>query len=155
VSNPDGIDREARRASVELVKELDSIQLETTRDPEVATRIAAYEMAFRMQASVPELTDLGSEPRSVLDLYGVEPGKPPLAAHCLLARRVVEGGVRFVELYLRGWDTHGTSKNDDILEGLQKQCRESDRPVAALVRDLDQRGLLEHTLVVWGGEFGR
>ena len=155
VSNPDGVDRETRRASVELIKSLDTLRLDDVGDPEIATRIAAYEMAFRMQASVPELTDLGAEPKSVLELYGVEPGKPSFAANCLLARRLVERGVRFVELYLRGWDNHGTSKSDDIVEGLQKQCRESDRPVAALIRDLDQRGLLDHTLVVWGGEFGR
>jgi Protein of unknown function (DUF1501) len=155
VSNPDGVDREARRASVELIKALDTLRLEDVGDPEIATRIAAYEMAFRMQASVPELTDLAAEPKSILQLYGVEPGKPSFAANCLLARRLVERGVRFVELYMRGWDSHGTSKSDDILEGLQKQCRESDRAMAALVRDLDQRGLLQHTLVVWGGEFGR
>jgi len=155
VSNPDGVDREARRASVDLVKDLDTLQLREVGDPEIATRIAAYEMAFRMQASVPELVDLGSEPKSVLDLYGVEPGKASFAANCLLARRLVERGVRFVELFLRGWDSHGTSKNDDIIDGLQKQCRESDQPVAALIRDLEARGLLDTTLVVWGGEFGR
>jgi uncharacterized protein (DUF1501 family) len=112
-------------------------------------------MAFRMQASVPELTDLHSESAATLALYGAEPGKTSFANNCLLARRLVERGVRFVELYLRGWDSHGTSKSDDILGGLQKQCRESDRAVAALIRDLDDRGLLDTTLVVWGGEFGR
>jgi len=155
VSNPDGVDSEARRASIDLIKELDTLELRSVRDPEIETRIAAYEMAFRMQTSVPELTDLRAEPKSILDLYGVEPGKPSFAANCLLARRLVERGVRFVEIYMRGWDSHGSSRTDDIVEGLKKQCRESDQAVAGLIRDLDQRGLLDQTLVVWGGEFGR
>jgi hypothetical protein len=155
VSNPDGVDRDARRASIELVKDLDALHLDDVRDPEIATRIAAYEMAFRMQSSVPELTDLRSEPKATLELYGAEPGKPSFALNCLLARRLVERGVRFVEVYLRGWDSHGTSKNDDIVDSLRKKCQESDRAVAALIRDLAGRGLLDSTLVVWGGEFGR
>ena len=155
VSNPDGVDSEARRASIDLIKELDTLELKSVKDPEIETRIAAYEMAFRMQTSVPELTDLRAEPKSILDLYGVEPGKPSFAANCLLARRLVERGVRFVEIYMRGWDSHGSSRSDDIVEGLKKQCRESDQAVAGLIRDLDQRGLLDQTLVVWGGEFGR
>jgi hypothetical protein len=155
VSNPDGVDSEARRASIDLIKELDTLELRSVRDPEIETRIAAYEMAFRMQTSVPELTDLRAEPKSILDLYGVEPGKPSFAANCLLARRLVERGVRFVEIYMRGWDSHGSSRSDDIVEGLKKQCRESDQAVAGLIRDLDQRGLLDQTLVVWGDEFSR
>jgi uncharacterized protein (DUF1501 family) len=112
-------------------------------------------MAFRMQTSVPELTDIGKEPASVHELYGTEPGKRSFANNCLLARRLVERGVRFVQLYHRGWDHHGTGTGDDLVSSLPKLCLEVDQAAAALVKDLDQRGLLEETLVVWGGEFGR
>jgi len=124
-------------------------------DPEIATRIASYELAYRMQSSVPELTDIASEPKSIHEMYGTEPGKVSFANNCLLARRLVERGVRFVQLYHRGWDSHGTSKGDDILHSLPQRCQETDRPAAALVKDLKQRGLLDTTLIIWGGEFGR
>ncbi len=120
-------------------------------DPEIATRIAQYEMSFRMQMSVPEATDVSTEPKSILDLYGPEcqtPGK--FAANCLLARRLAERGVRFIQLYHRGWDQHG-----DLIKALPKQCKDVDQAGAALVTDLKQRGMLDDTLVVWGGEFGR
>jgi uncharacterized protein (DUF1501 family) len=124
-------------------------------DPEIDTRIAAYELAYRMQSSVPELTDISREPASVQESYGTEPGKVSFANNCLLARRLVERGVRFVQLYHRGWDTHGASVGTDIAQRVPELCRETDRAAAALVRDLKQRGLLDTTLVVWGGEFGR
>ena len=124
-------------------------------DPEIETRIDAYELAYRMQTSVPELTDISNEPQAIHELYGTEPGQTSFANNCLLARRLVERGVRFVQLYHRGWDTHGASFGDDVIEKLPHLCRQTDQPAAALVKDLKQRGLLDATLVVWGGEFGR
>jgi hypothetical protein len=112
-------------------------------------------MAYRMQSSVPELTDISKEPPSIHEIYGTEPGKTSFANNCLLARRLVERGVRFVQLYHRGWDTHGSSNNEDIVNKLASLCRETDQAAAALIKDLKQRGLLDSTLVVWGGEFGR
>jgi hypothetical protein len=155
VSNPDGVDGAARGRTIEALRDLNGRRLEATGDPEIATRIAAYEMAYRMQSSVPELTDLKAEPRWVHEMYGTEPGKNSFANNCLLARRLVERGVRFVQLYHRGWDHHGTNKDDDIEHGLPALCRQTDRAAAALVRDLKARGMLDDTLVVWGGEFGR
>ena len=155
LNDPQGITREARRDSLDVLGELNERQLEATGDPEIETRIGAYELAYRMQASVPELADLAREPASVHALYGTEPGKVSFANNCLLARRLVERGVRFVQLYHRGWDHHGTSTGDDIVNSLPKLCREVDQAGAALVMDLKQRGLLDETLVVWGGEFGR
>jgi hypothetical protein len=155
ISNPEGVSAEARRRSLDAIGDLNRIHLSEAGDPEIATRIASYEMAYRMQTSVPELTDVRSEPRSVHEMYGTEPGKASFANNCLLARRLVERGVRFVQLYHRGWDHHGTDRRDDIINRLPSLCRETDRAAAALIRDLKQRGLLDSTLVVWGGEFGR
>src|SRR5262249_3606403 len=125
-------------------------------DPEIETRIASFETAFRMQTSVPELTDLSRETQSVLNLYGPEVPQPgSFARNCLLARRLVERGVRFVHLHHDGWDHHGGDERSDIVTGLSRLCRETDQASAALLRDLKQRGLLDTTLVVWGGEFGR
>jgi hypothetical protein len=160
LADPDGMDREARRRSLDARRDLDAAAHEATGDPETETRIAQYELAFRMQMSVPEVCDLSREPQSVLDLYGVTPGKPTSAANqfannLLLARRLVESGVRFVQLYDWGWDSHGTGPSDDIVTQLPKKCRESDRACAALILDLESRGLLDETIVVWGGEFGR
>lgn len=155
VSNPAGMTSEQRRRSLDAARDLNQIQLEKVGDPEIATRIASYEMAYRMQSSVPELTDISKEPAAVHEMYGTEPGKVSFANNCLLARRLIERGVRFVQLYHRGWDSHGTSKSDDIVHSLPQRCRETDRASAALIKDLKQRGLLEETLVVWGGEFGR
>jgi hypothetical protein len=154
-SNPDGIDDGVRRRSISAITDLNRVHQIDVGDPEIQTRIAAYELAYRMQTSVPELTDLSTEPASIHDLYGTEPGRASFANNCLLARRLVERGVRFVQLYHRGWDTHGASFGEDIVEKLPRLCRETDRPVYALLTDLKQRGLLEDTLVVWGGEFGR
>jgi uncharacterized protein (DUF1501 family) len=155
VSNPDGVDAESRGRTVEAIGALNRKHLEAVGDPEIATRITAYEMAYRMQSSVPELTDISKEPAAVHELYGTEPGAVSFANNCLLARRLVERGVRFVQLYHRGWDTHGSGTGDDIVVKLPKLCQEVDRASYALLTDLKQRGLLDDTLVVWGGEFGR
>ena len=135
---------------------LNHMASETYGDPEIETRVAQYEMAYRMQSSVPEVTDLSKEPESSFELYGPDSRKPgTYAANCLLARRLVERGVRFVQLFHRGWDTHGASNNEDIVNKLARLCRDTDRASAALVADLKQRGLLDSTMVIWGGEFGR
>ncbi len=155
LTNPAGVSAESRRASLDLLKDLNEQHLAATGDPEITTRIASYEMAYKMQTSVPELTDISKEPESVHKLYGTQPGVASFSNNCLLARRLVERGVRFVQLYHRGWDNHGTSSHDDIVSRLQSLCRETDQGAAALVKDLKQRGMLESTLVVWGGEFGR
>jgi hypothetical protein len=155
VSNPPGVSPDVRRRSLDAIRDLNTLRQNAIGDPEIHTRIAAYEMAYRMQTSVPELTDLSREPDSVHELYGTQPGQASFANNCLLARRLVERGVRFVQLYHRGWDTHGASFGEDIVEKLPHLCRQTDRPIAALLTDLKQRGLLDDTLVIWGGEFGR
>jgi hypothetical protein len=155
LSNPAGVSAETRRDSLDLLRDLNTAHQNDVGDPEIATRIASYEMAYKMQTSVPDLADLSSEPQSIHEMYGAEPGKPSFANNCLLARRLVERGVRFVQLYHRGWDTHGASNNEDIVNKLAWLCRETDQAATALVKDLKQRGLLDETLVVWGGEFGR
>jgi hypothetical protein len=155
LTNPPGVSSEERRASLDALGDLNRDHFKDVGDPEIETRIASYEMAYRMQSSVPELTEITKEPESVHALYGTQPGRRSFANNCLLARRLVERGVRFVQLYHRGWDNHGTSKGDDIVNRLPSLCRETDQAAAALVMDLKQRGLLDSTLVVWGGEFGR
>lgn len=151
LSDPDGIDRAARRRFLDDLGKLNEIKHKEFGDPEILTRVSQYEMAFRMQASVPELTDLSKEPDSTFALYGPESRKPgTYAANCLLARRLLERDVRYVQLFHRGWDQH-----TDLPDQIRKQCADTDQPSAALVQDLAQRGLLEDTLVVWGGEFGR
>jgi hypothetical protein len=155
VSNPEGVDAAARRETIDLVTDLNRLHRAEVGDPEIDTRIAAYEMAYRMQTSVPELTNIATEPASVHAMYGTEPGRVSFANNCLLARRLVERGVRFVQLYHRGWDTHGASVGTDIAQRVPELCLETDRAAAALVRDLKERGLLDTTLVIWGGEFGR
>jgi hypothetical protein len=155
VEDPEGLGGSSRRASLDLLRELNTRHLERMGDPEIATRIANYELAYRMQSSVPELMDIASEPESVRAEYGVEPGTTAFANNCLLARRLVERGVRFVQLYHRGWDHHGTGEGDDLVHSLPLLCRATDRAAAALVLDLERRGLLDTTLVIWGGEFGR
>ena len=155
VTNPSGMDRDVRRLSLDALRDLNEMQAGAMGSPETATRIAQYELAFRMQASVPEVMDISREPKRVLEMYGAQPGASSLANNCLLARRLVEQGVRFVQLFDWGWDFHGTGPGEDIRTGLPKRCVPMDRPVAALLRDLKARGLLDSTLVVWGGEFGR
>ena len=150
---PQGRSRSDEARFYETVKGLNEIRENATGDPEIATRVAAYEMAFRMQATAPELVDIQGESPLTLKRYGVEPGKPSYAMNCLLARRLVERGVRFIQLYHTDWDHHGGAL--DLADTLTKICREVDQPTAALIQDLKLRGLLDSTLVVWGGEFGR
>src|SRR5713101_1649317 len=150
LSNPRGVDQELDRDSLDSIRRLDKMRLSLTGDPEIATRISSFEMAFRMQSSAPELMDVSREPKKVLEMYGVEPGKPSFANNCLLARRLVERGVRFVQLYHEAWDQHG-----NLVKDLRKNCEDTDKACAGLVTDLKQRGLLKDTIVIWGGEFGR
>src|SRR3954447_8161576 len=150
LSNPKGFDAETQRASLDALRRLNELQFADVGDPEIAARVQSYEMAYKMQASAPELMDLSQESKQTLEMYGVDPAKASFARNCLLARRLVERGVRFVQLFHEAWDQHG-----DLKAGLKKNCADTDRASAALVMDLKQRGLLEDTLVVWGGEFGR
>jgi hypothetical protein len=151
VSNPEGFDRSQREHFIGDLETLNQIELEDVGNPEITARIAQYEMAFRMQASVPELTGLSKEPESTFELYGPDSRKPgTFAANCLMARRLAERGVRFIQLYHRAWDHHGA-----LPKAIQSACRETDQPSAALIKDLKTRGLLDDTLVIWGGEFGR
>jgi hypothetical protein len=152
LSNPPGIDRDNRRRMLDGMKELNELAAQSFGDPEINTRIAQYEMAFRMQSSVPELTDLSSEPKHILDMYGInDKGEDGgFARNCLLARRMAERGVRFIQLMHRGWDQHG-----NLPRQIRGQCKDVDKPSAALIKDLKLRGLLKDTLVIWGGEFGR
>lgn len=155
LNDPEWMKRESRKVSLEVLSSLNRIEAARTLDPEIETRIHAYEMAFRMQGSIPELVDISNEPVSTHRLYGSQPGKPSFSANCILARRLVERGVRFVQLYHRGWDHHGLGYTGGIDVGLPERCREVDRATAGLIMDLKQRGLLDDTLVIWGGEFGR
>ena len=150
VGNPAGVSRQTQRQTLDLIRDLNQRRMDVVGDPEIVTRMEAYEMAFRMQARAPELVDQAAESAETYRMYGAEPGKPSFANNCLLARRLVERGVRFVQLYHSGWDHHS-----DVAGGLRGACAQTDRACAALVRDLKQRGLLEDTLVIWGGEFGR
>jgi hypothetical protein len=150
LSNPPGVDAALEADSIATIGRLNKLRLEATGDPETATRIHSFEMAFRMQTSAPELMDLSSESQDTLDLYGAQPGKPSFANNCLLARRLVERGVRFVEIFHEAWDQHG-----NLVKDLRQNCLDTDQASAALIQDLKQRGLLDETLVIWGGEFGR
>ncbi len=151
LNNPAGIDAQGRRLMLDRLRDLQELEAAETGDPELRAHIAQYEMAFRMQSSVPEVTDLAGEPAHVLDSYGPDARTPgTFGYHCVLARRLAERGVRFIQLYHQGWDAHG-----GLPAGMRRQCHETDQPCAALVKDLKQRGLLDDTLVIWGGEFGR
>jgi hypothetical protein len=151
LTNPAGCSRPTRRQMLDDIAAMDDLHHAETGDPEILTRVSQYELAYRMQESVPELTDLSREPRSVLNMYGPDVEKPgSYAANCLLARRLAERGVRFIQLYHMGWDQH-----NDLPAQIRDQCRDTDQPSAALIKDLKQRGLLHDTLVIWGGEFGR
>lgn len=151
LGNPENYDGKDRREMLDYLKSLNEVQLDTYGDPEISARIAQYEMAFRMQTSVPEITDMSKEPDSVYEMYGEDSRDPgTYAANCLLARKLIEKDVKFVQLYHQGWDQHG-----NLPGGIKNQCQKTDRATAALIKDLKQRGLLEDTLVVWGGEFGR
>lgn len=151
LTNPDGVSAAGRRVLLDKLGELNRVQFDRELDPEIEARIAHYEMAYRMQMSVPEVTDFSQEPRRVVDLYGPDVATPgSFAANCLLARRLAERGVRFIQLYHQGWDNHG-----NLPKAIRVQARETDQPCAGLIRDLQQRGMLDDTLVIWGGEFGR
>jgi hypothetical protein len=150
LSSPEGVDAQEQRATIELIGDINRLELAESGDPEIQTRISQYEMAYRMQTSGPELIDFSRESKATLEMYGAEPGKASYANNCLLARRLVERGVRFVQLYHADWDHH-----QDLGAPLESVTKEVDQPTAALIRDLKQRGLLDRTLVIWGGEFGR
>ncbi|MGB0759377.1 MAG: DUF1501 domain-containing protein, partial [Rubripirellula sp.] len=152
-SNPQGMDRSMRRLSLDALKDLNVLQANELGHPETLTRISQYELAFRMQTAVPEVMDISQESQKTLDQYGAKVGGSSLANNCLLARRLAESGVRFVQLFDWGWDFHGTGKQEGLTEGLTNKCATMDKPIAALIKDLKQRDMLKDTLVVWGGEF--
>ncbi len=155
VSDPDGMSRDLRRKTIDAINNINQQEYQEVGDPEIMTRISQYEMAFRMQTSVPDVMSIEDEPQYIHEMYGTEPGKASFANNCLLARRLVEEGVRFVQLFDWGWDSHGSDSITGLNEGFRDKCLEVDRPMTALIKDLKQRGLLEETLVIWGGEFGR
>jgi len=154
-SDPAGMERHLRRESLDALRDLNQIQAEELGHPETLTRIAQYELAFRMQTSVPEVMEITREPKHILEEYGAVPGEASFANNCLLARRLAEQGVRFIQLFDWGWDFHGTSKQQGITDGLTEKCSTVDKPIAALIKDLRQRGMLDDTLIVCAGEFGR
>ena len=155
VSNPDGMNREVRRRSLDAIRQLNEQELDRLGDPETEARISQYELAYRMQLAVPKVMDMASEPKHVHEAYGTEPGKESFANNCLLARRMAESGVRHVQLFHYGWDMHGTGADNDIVQGLPGKVKEIDQPISALLNDLKERDMLKDTLVVWSGEFGR
>ncbi len=155
LTNPPGVSSTSQRHTVTALNALNAERLSSTGDPEISTRIASYEMAFRMQTSAPELVDFTRESQQTKRLYGIEDDRPSFARNCLLARRLIERGVRFVQLYHTEWDHHGGILENSLTDGLVARCRETDQPSAALIQDLKERGLLDQTLVIWGGEFGR
>ncbi|MBI5756960.1 MAG: DUF1501 domain-containing protein [Planctomycetales bacterium] len=154
-SDPPGMTRDLRRESLDALRDLNEIQARELGHPETLTRIAQYELAFRMQMSVPEVMDITKETQATLDAYGAKPGESSFGNNCLLARRLIEQGVRYVQLFDWGWDFHGTGPGEDIRDGLTRKCATMDKPVAALIKDLKQRGMLQDTLIICGGEFGR
>lgn len=155
IDDPDGISRDLKKSTIDAINKINKEEYARYADPEILARINQYEMAYRMQIAVPDVMNINEEPENIKQMYGVEPGKESFANNCLLARKLVEDGVRFVQLFDWGWDTHGTGRDTAVDIGLRNKCRELDRPVTALLLDLKQRGLLDETLVVWGGEFGR
>jgi hypothetical protein len=155
LNNPAGMDRDSRRRSLDTLDKLNQLEAQQYRDPETLTRIQQYELAYRMQIAVPEVMDINREPKHIQEMYGVKPGEATFANNCLLARRLVEKGVRYVQLYDWGWDIHGTGSGDDLLTAFPKKCKDIDQACGALIKDLKQRGLLDETLVICGGEFGR
>lgn len=155
LEDPKGMTRDLKKQTIEAINQINKSEYDTYADPEILARINQYEMAYRMQIAVPEVMNINSESEEIKRMYGVEPGKESFANNCLLARKLVEQGVRFVQLFDWGWDSHGTDHSTAVDLGLRNKCREIDRPMTALLLDLKQRGLLEDTLVIWGGEFGR
>jgi uncharacterized protein (DUF1501 family) len=154
-SDPAGMDRQVRRLSLDAMRELNLQQAEQMGHPETLTRISQFELAYRMQAEVPEVMDITKESQETLDAYGAKPGASSFANNCLLARRLSEAGVRFIQLFDWGWDFHGTNPSEGLTDGLTNKCASMDKPISALIKDLKQRGLLDDTLIIWGGEFGR
>jgi Protein of unknown function (DUF1501) len=154
-SDPEGMDRELRRKSLDALRDLNELQAKELGHPETLTRIAQYELAFRMQTSVPEVMNINDEPQHVIDAYGAKPGESSFGNNCLLARRLVENGVRYVQLFDWGWDFHGTAEGTGLTSGLTNKCATMDRPIAALINDLKLRGMFDETLIIIGGEFGR
>ncbi len=154
-NNPAGMDRTSRRRTLDALDRLNEVEASKFGDPETLARIAQYELAYRMQVSVPEVMDINKESKEMLEMYGAKPGAGSFANNCLLARRLVEKGVRYVQLFDWGWDIHGNGTHDDLLTQFPKKCRDVDKASVALIKDLKQRGLLDQTIVVWGGEFGR
>ena len=155
IANPKDTSRDDRRAMLEAIGELNRRSYDEFGDPETLTRISQYEMAFRMQTAVPEVMDISKEPKHIVEMYGAEPGKESFANNCLLARRLAQQGVRYIQLFDWGWDSHGTNKNEALNDGFKNKCKSVDQPIAALLKDLKQQGMLDDTLVVWSGEFGR
>ena len=153
--NPDGMSRDLRQKSIEAINRINQESYNEVNDPEILSRISQYEMAFKMQMSVPEAMDISKEPEYIHEMYGTEPGKSSFANNCLLARRLAEKNVRFIQLYHWGWDSHGSGEGGSLEHGFVDRCNEVDKPMSALLTDLEQRGMLDETLVVWGGEFGR
>jgi hypothetical protein len=149
------MNRELKGELIETINDLNRDHFSEVNDPEINTRISQYEMAFKMQISVPEVMDIRQEPAYIHEMYGTEPGKSSFANNCLLARRLIENGVRFVQLFDWGWDSHGTNVSTALNFGFEERCKDVDKPMTALIQDLKQRGLLDETLVIWGGEFGR
>lgn len=154
-NNPPGISRNIRKQATETINAINQLEYESVQDPEILTRMHQYEMAFKMQMTIPEVTNIEEEPEYIHQMYGTQPGETAFSNNCLLARRLVERGVRFVQLYHRGWDSHGSNEFESLDGGFLRRCKEVDQAMTALVRDLKQRGMLDDTLVVWGGEFGR
>ncbi len=155
LNNPKGVYRSVRAQSIDAISKINELEFSQVQDPEILSRIAQYELSFKMQMSVPEASDISKEPTYIRDLYGVTPGQSSFANNCLLARRLAERGVRFIQLYHRGWDSHGSNDFENLHGGFIQRCKEVDQPMTALIKDLKQRGMLDDTLVVWGGEFGR
>ncbi len=155
IEDPEGISRDLKKSTIDAINKINKEEYLKYADPEILARINQYEMAYRMQIAVPEVMNIYSEPENIKQMYGVEPGKESFSNNCLLARKLVEEGVRFVQLFDWGWDSHGTDHSTAVDLGLRNKCREIDRPITALILDLKQRGLLDETLIVWGGEFGR
>lgn len=155
IQNPNGVNRPSRKTTIESINKINELEYQEVKDPNILSRIAQYELSFKMQMTVPEATDIQSEPDYIHKMYGTQPGEISFANNCLLARRLAERGVRFIQLYHRGWDSHGSNDFENLHGGFLKRCAEVDQPMTALIRDLKQRGLLDDTLVIWGGEFGR
>ncbi|WP_236974258.1 DUF1501 domain-containing protein [Membranihabitans maritimus] len=155
LSNPDDVDSHLRKRSIDIINEINQKEYEQVGDPEILSRISQYELAFRMQSEVPEVMSIEDEPEYIHEMYGTEPGETSFANNCLLARRLIEKGTRFIQLYDNRWDTHGVGEGNGVGEGMRNSCKAIDKPMAALIKDLKQRGLLDETLLVWGGEFGR